>query len=245
MFLVPALVLYFGVGITEAAGAGLLAVIATSCTAASFNLKLGTANIRLGLVLNTTTVLGAITGGVAAAYVPERTLIGAFGALLIVISWLLWRDKNDGETRRTSAGALGGEYHDPAVGRTISYSPKRLPAGLAAGFASGNLSGLLGVGGGVLNVPVMHLYCELPMKAATATSNFMIGVTAAASAAVYFGRGDIDPRMGGAVVLGAVAGSRLGAHLGARFKDQSLRRAFTLLTLFLSVQMLWRAFHGG
>lgn len=235
---------------TQAAGAGLVAVTATSCAAASVNVLKGTVNVRYGLVLETATVAGAASGGLAAAHIPDRALIGGFGALLAAITLLLWRNGREEEDAPGGEGGggrgeLGGEYFDAAAGRFVAYAPTRLPAGLFASFLAGNLSGLLGVGGGVLKVPVMHLYCGMPMKAAAATSNFMIGVTAATSALVYFARGDIDPVLSGTVAFGVLAGSRLGAHAGSRFKDANLRRLFALLTLFLSVQMLRRSFGGG
>lgn len=245
VFLVPALILYFGVDITSAAGAGLIAVIATSTAAASVNVPKGTVNIRLGLVLETATVVGALAGGFAAAAIPPKILIGVFGLLLLFISLLLWRDKvTDESPNSRKAQSLEGEYYDEAAKKTVVYGPQRLPIGMAAGFAAGNLSGLLGVGGGVLKVPILHLYCGIPMKAATATSNYMIGITASASAIIYFVRGDIDPALSGGVALGALAGSRLGAQLGGKIDDRNLRRAFAVVTVLLSFQMIRRALGG-
>jgi len=220
-------------------------VIATSTAAASVNVVKGTANIRLGLVLETATVVGALTGGFAAAYILPQILIGVFGLLLLIISVLLWRDKlKDKSKSAARAGSLGGEYYDEAAKKTVVYTPQRLPAGLAAGFTAGNLSGLLGVGGGVLKVPILHLYCGIPMKAAAATSNFMIGITAATSAIIYFNRGDIDPFLSSVVALGVLSGSLLGAKFGGKIKDRNLRKAFALLTLFLGAQMLRRSLGG-
>ncbi len=242
IFLVPALVLWFDVPIAHAAGAGLVAVIATSTAASASNVKKGTANMPLGLVLETTTVLGAITGGLLAAHSPERAVIFVFGILLAVISLLLWRDPaKDSAKTAPARGVLGGEYYDPAERRTVRYGVRRMPTALSAGFFAGNLSGLLGVGGGVLKVPVLHLWCGVPMKAAAATSNFMIGVTAAAGAIVYFGHGRLDAPLSATVALGVLAGSTIGARTAGRLRDQWLRRGFSALTLFLALQMLRRA----
>lgn len=248
VFLVPALVLWFGADISHAAGAGLVAVIATSCAGAAVNVDKGIANMRLGLVLELSTVLGALCGGVLAAYLPARTLIALFGALLAGIGILLWRDGQDeaenGGDAAAEPGPLGGSYYDPAAGRVVSYAFRRLSAALGAGFAAGNLSGLLGVGGGVLKVPVMHLYCGMPMKAAAATSNFTIGVTAAAGAIVYFARGALDPLLSAVVALGVLLGSQGGLHLSARLRDRSVRRAFALVAALLAFGMLRRALGG-
>jgi uncharacterized membrane protein YfcA len=168
--------------------------------------------------------------------------------LLAVVSILLWRDKakgNESAIAKDNDSDLSGEYEDPSQGKTIRYEPKSIPMGLAAGFAAGNLSGLLGVGGGILKVPILHLYCGMPMKAAAATSNFMIGITAATSAVVYFGRGDIDPSLSGSVAFGVLIGSRFGATISGKFKDSNLRKAFALLTVFLSIQMIRKALYGG
>ncbi len=242
IFLVPALVLWFDVPIAHAAGAGLVAVIATSSAASASNIKKGTANMPLGLVLETSTVLGAITGGLLAAHSPDRAVIGVFGALLAAITVLLWRDPVEDCAKAAPArGALGGEYYDASERRTVRYGVRRMPAALSAGFLAGNLSGLLGVGGGVLKVPVLHLWCGVPMKAAAATSNFMIGVTAAAGAIVYFGHGRLDATLSATVALGVLAGSTLGAKTAGRLRDPWVRRAFAVLTLFLGLQMLRRA----
>ena len=246
VFLVPALVLWFQVDMTQAVAAGLVAVIATSSAAASVNVERGTANMPLGLVLENATVLGALCGSFLAAFLAPELLIGLFGALLAVVTALLWRGPAGGPALPGGKdGVLGGSYYDPAAGRTVSYSVRRLGAGLGVSFVAGNLSGLLGVGGGVLKVPVLHLYCGMPMKAAAATSNFMIGVTAAAGALVYFGRGEVDPVLSGTVALGVLGGSLFGTALSGRLRDRSVRRAFALLTFTLSVQMLRRAFGGG
>lgn len=247
VFLVPALVLWCGVDLPHAVSAGLVAVIASSSAAGTVNVGRGTANMRLGMVLEPATVLGALTGGFSAALIPARGLIALFSALLAAITVLLWRRREEADDESGSnaaAGVLAASYHDSASGRDVSYSIVRLPTALATSFVAGNLSGLLGIGGGVLKVPVLHLYCGMPMKASAATSNLMVGVTAAAGAAVYLSRGAFEPAVTAAVTLGVLGGSEFGSRINRRVKDASVRRVFALLTAFLTTQMAWRAWHG-
>lgn len=246
VFLIPALVLWGGVDLAHAASAGLVAVIATSSSAGSVNVGRGTANMRLGMVLEPATVLGALTGGFSAALIPARGLIALFAALLAAVTVLLWRGRAEQEAGAAlpAAGVLGATYHDDAAGHDVTYAVVRLPTALAASFVAGNLSGLLGIGGGVVKVPVLHLFCGLPMKAAAATSNLMIGVTAAAGAVVYLARGAFDPAVTAAVTLGVLAGSDVGSRINRSVRDANVRRVFAVLTAFLTFQMAWKAWHG-
>lgn len=246
VFLVPVLVLWLGSDMSHAAATGLIAVIATSNAAAAANVERGTANIRLGMVMETATVAGALAGGWLAAILPARAVVGLFGVLLLAVSALLWRrpDSDDATAAADAAGPLDGAYLDAAEGREVRYAVKNLPAGLGASLAAGSLSGLLGVGGGVLKVPALHLFCGVPMKAAAATSNYTIGVTAAAGAAVYLARGAVDAPTAAAVALGVLAGSRGGAFVNSRVSGAALRRLFSALTLVLAASMLRRALGG-
>lgn len=246
VFLVPVLVLYFGVDMAHAAAAGLIAVIATSNAAAAANVERGIANVRLGMVMETATVSGALAGSVLAVLLPAKAVVGLFGTVLLGVSLLLWRPENSSDDAAAAgpAGPFDGAYHDAAEGRDVRYSVRNIPAGLGASLAAGSLSGLLGVGGGILKVPALHLFCGLPMKAAAATSNYTIGVTAAAGAAVYLARGSVNAPMAAAVALGVLAGSFAGAYANKRLKSGAVRRMFSMLTLILAVQMLRRALHG-
>jgi uncharacterized membrane protein YfcA len=246
VFLIPTLVLFFHLPMINAVAAGLAAIIATSSAVASVNVERGTANMRLGMVLELATVAGALLGSLYAALIAARVLIGLFGALLALVSVLLWRRSAPvhDETAASAAGPLDGEYDDPASGRRVAYRVKRLPVGLGVSFGAGALSGMLGIGGGVFKVPALHLFCGVPMKASAATSNFMIGVTGAASAFLYFSRGDMLPRPTACIVLGVLAGSLAGTRLNKSLKDSAVRRAFAALTVILSIQMLRKAFHG-
>ena len=247
VFLVPVLVLWIGVDMTHAVAASLTAVIATSSAAASVYVEKGLVNLKLGVILETVTVLGALGGGVSAAYLPSRALIALFGVVLLGIAALLVSagPEADGSAPEAADGALMGEYLDPAAGRIVRYRVRRLRAALSASFVAGILSSLLGIGGGILKVPILHLFCGVPMKAAAATSTYMIGVTAAAGAIVYFVRGAVDPVLSGITVLGVFAGSRLGTAVSPRVKGRLLRRMFALVAAALAVQMLGRALRGG
>ncbi|HEY2882665.1 MAG TPA: sulfite exporter TauE/SafE family protein [Pirellulales bacterium] len=141
-------------------------------------------------------------------------------------------------------GWLGGRYFDPQQGAVVAYRIRRLPGGLAISLAAGLLSGLLGIGGGVFKVPALHLMCGMPIKAAAATSNFMIGVTATASAFLYFGRGEVRPALTATVVLGVFLGSVIGTYLNRYVRSRSLNRWFAVLLLAVAVQMFIRVLNG-
>jgi len=265
IFLIPALVLAFGVPMHSAVACGLVAVIATSSAGGSRNARFGFANVRLGMTLETTTVLGALAGALLAHRLPERALIGLFTLLQFAVSVVLWRRRYpdavpfppaDGgahgrAARQGSAlaspeerGLLDGEYYDPAARQTVRYSVRNLPAALAASLGAGLMSALLGVGGGIVKVPALHLFCAVPMKAAAATSNLMIGVTAAASAAVYLGAGRVPALISATVALGVLAGSQGGLWLSRRMSDAGVRRVFATVTLIIALLMLRRFLAG-
>lgn len=250
ILMVPVLSLVFKVPMHHAIATSLLCVIATSSAAASRNIRTGVANIRLGASLEIWTVLGAILGSSLAGMLPGRTLMIIFGATIGLMSLPMMRgvpdDVRESDLAQTDAAAdtftarLDGRYFDHATETEVSYRVRRLPMAMGVASVAGVLSGLLGVGGGMLKVPVMSLWCDVPMKAAAATSNFMIGVTAAASAIIYYGRGDIEPLIGAASVIGVFAGSRTGAHVASHIHGHHLRKAFALYLLLVSIQMLWK-----
>ncbi len=259
VFLIPLLVLGFGVPMHYAVATSIISVIATSSAVASTNIERGMANMRLGMALEVATSLGAVAGGVSAGWLAASVLEGFFGLVLLPTAWVMWHGKQaepgaTGEVKRAHAvdspsardireagGKLGGSYLDESDGRVVCYGVRRLPAGLAISFVAGSVSGLLGIGGGVFKVPALHLLCGIPIKASAATSNFMIGVTAAASAFLYYGRGEVRPVLTAATVVGVVAGSAIGAAANRRIHGRRVRRVFALLLLAVAVQMLYRA----
>jgi hypothetical protein len=247
IFLIPALVLGFGVPMHSAVAAGLVAVIATSSAAGARNAEQGFANVRLGMVLEITTVLGALAGGLLAQRLAARWLGLLFAALLLAVSVTLWfrRRVREAYEYHASGRLLDGAYHDPAACREVRYSVRRLPAALASSLGAGFMSALLGVGGGIVKVPALHLFCGVPMKAATATSNFMVGVTAAASAVIYLAAGAVPGVLTATVCLGVIAGSQAGVRLSRRLSERVVAEIFAVVTFAVSLLMYRRFLHGA
>lgn len=239
ILIVPLLSIGFGLPIATAVGTSLVCVIATSTGGAAVNVSAGRADVRLGISLGAGTVVGALTGGIIAGFLPERLLAGLFALLLAYTTYAMLR----GLRRRP-----GTENGDPQVDPSApdgpdapEYRSTRVPAALGGSFAAGNVSGLLGIGGGAVMVPLMHLVMRTPMRVAVATSNFMIGITAAAGAYTYLFRGDVDPRVAGPVVLGVVAGAALGARAAARIQIGWLVILFAAVMVFVTFEMARRA----
>lgn len=244
---VPALTLLMGVDIRSAIAASIVAVIATSSGAASGYVRQRLTNLRLAMLLETATAAGALCGAFLAAAVSGRWLYLLFGLVLVYTAWSMSR-KPPHASRALPADPwadrlkLHTSYFDKALNREIAYRVSRTKWGLAVSYAAGVLSGLLGIGGGVLKVPVMNLAMGIPLKVCTATSNFMIGVTAATGAAVYFTRGDVQPFIAAPVAVGVLLGAKLGSRLLGRLHSRWIRLAFVVVLLVSSVQMLSKAF---
>ena len=252
VFLVPVLVIGLGLPVHHAVATSIMTVIATSSAAASANVERGTANMRLGMTLEVATALGGIAGGLTAAVVAPRSLETLFALVLLPTAALMWRrtgpkaePNESGGPVPADPGDLGSSYFDVATGRRVVYQVRRLWAGLGVSFVAGNLSGLLGIGGGVFKVPALHLLCGVPIKAAAATSNFMIGVTAAASAFLYYGRGEVRPGATAAAVLGVLAGSAAGLALSPRLGGGMIRKLFAGMLGAVAIRMLYRVAAGG
>lgn len=241
IFLIPVLVMGFGLPMHQAVAASVVTIIATSSATASVYVDKGISNIRLGMSLEVMTTIGAVLGGVTANYLPGDVLQKIFGVFLLFMAALMW-NKTRGQAAAMVAfnpeAAITGEYYDEAERQTVRYSVRRLRASMLASIVAGNLSGLLGIGGGLIKVPVMTMVSGVPMKAATATSNFMIGVTAVASAFIYVSYGHLDPLYTAAAVLGVLGGSQLGARLGARLRSRTIVAVFIALILIVAVRML-------
>jgi len=243
IFVVPVLVLYAHVPIHNAIAASLLTIIATSSAVASVNVERGLANVRLGLSLEVSTAVGAVCGAFAAGYLPQNILKLLFAFLLAFAGLTMLRKSFVKKPAQSDADAvpahpLGSEFTDPATGKVHRYGVKHMPAASGISVFAGALSGLLGVGGGIVQVPLMNLICGVPMKAAAATSNFMLGVTAAASAAIYFRQGYVLPEMTLLLVLGVLAGSVLGMKLLAGVRSKYLEAVFGVIALLMAVQIL-------
>ena len=254
VLLIPILVIGLDMPMHQAIATSIVSVIATSSAVASVNVKRGSANMRLGMTLEVATVLGAVTGGLTAGRIAAENLGDALRARIapggradVARAGAMRKDGSAEETapRSESIGRLGARYHDPSEDGVVAYRVRRLWAGLLISFVAGNLSGLLGVGGGVFKVPALHLACAVPIKAAAATSNFMIGVTAAASATLYYGRGEVRAALTAATILGVLVGSILGMALNRRLRSGMVRKVFAVLLLAAAGEMLYRTFVEG
>jgi uncharacterized protein len=219
IFVVPILTMFGHIDIRTAIGASIVSVIACSCGSASPFLKGGLVNIRLAVVLETTTTLGALTGVLLVGIIPTAYLFILFALILALSARQMLARRRETVAAATTAdtwgwaGALRLDASYPDRGQRVAYRVQRLPLGMLLMYGAGLISALLGIGSGVLKIPAMDSALRLPIKVSSATSNFMIGVTAAASAGAYFMRGDIVPAVAGPVALGSVVGSLIGARI--------------------------------
>src|SRR4051812_40306164 len=245
--IVPLLTIVFGVDIRYAIGAALVSVIATSSGAAAAYVKEGYSNIRVGMLLEIATTLGALAGAFAAAAASASAIAVVFGIVLLVSAYLSSRphpeDAGGGKPDPLALRLrLDGSYPTPE-GRQ-HYYVRRVPLGFGLMFVAGVLSGLLGIGSGAFKVLAMDQAMRLPFKVSTTTSNFMIGVTAAASAGLYLQRGYIDPGLSMPVMLGVLAGSWLGTRVLMVAQTRILRWVFVLVILALGVEMIFKGLTG-
>lgn len=244
---IPLLTLVLGVDIRYAAGAALVSVIATSSGAASAYVREGYSNLRVGMLLEMATTVGAVAGATLAAFVAGSSIAVILGVVLIgsaALSLQRLREPVDREPpdRLATRLRLDGEYPTPTGPRR--YHARRVPLGFGLMFVAGVLSGLLGIGSGALKVLALDGAMRLPFKVSTTTSNFMIGVTAAASAGVYLQRGYIDPGLAMPVMLGVLMGSVAGARVLVRIDSRGLRLVFAGLIVALGLQMIWSGLGG-
>jgi uncharacterized protein len=247
IIIVPFLTLVMGIDIRYAIGASIVSVIATSSGAAAAYLRDHITNIRIGMFLEIATTTGAMTGALLAGILGGPWLFLLFAVLLCfsAVSMLRRPTRTLGNVvvpydRIADSLGLSGSYYDVALGRTIEYKASGGVVGLILMYIAGAASGLLGIGSGVLKVPAMDIAMYLPMKVSTATSNFMIGVTAAASAGVYFARGQMNPFIVAPVALGVLIGATLGTRVMTRTRSTVLRRVFVVVMLAVAAQMLLR-----
>lgn len=240
--IIPVLTIAFGLDIKEAIGASLIGVIASSTGAASRYLSSGLVNIRLGMVMEPFTAAGSIVGAIIAVYLDQAALAAAFGAILVYSAYPMLRKTEAAIPAQDCCySGLSGRYVDQRTGEEVCYEVRHLRRGLGASFLAGNMAGLLGLGGGLVKVPAMNLWMGVPLRAATATSNFMIGVTALAGAAVFYANGLISPVLAATVAVGVFAGATLGTRVSGRIAVASLRKYFAALLLIVSLLMFLRA----
>jgi uncharacterized membrane protein YfcA len=249
IFIVPILTIFGHLDIHTAIGASIVSVIACSCGGAAQFLKSQLTNIRLAIVLEVATTLGALTGVFLSGIVPVTYLFFLFAAILLLSAQQMFAKRGDPAPATGvappgwgTALRLHSSYPDKSMGTQVPYHVQRVPLGLLLMYGAGLISALLGIGSGVLKIPAMDTALRLPIKVSSATSNFMIGVTAAASAGAYFMRGTIVPAVAGPVALGSVAGAVIGAHILMRTSNTKLRLFFVLVLVLLGIQMLLQAF---
>jgi uncharacterized membrane protein YfcA len=248
ILLVPILTLFYGVSLHDAMGASIVSVVATSSGAAAAYLRSGLSNIRVGLFLAMATVSGAIVGASLVGIVPEHVLELILGAALTYSAVVTLKQLNLElaeelpQDRLAERFELGGAYYDQVLDREVKYRAAHVGRGVTAMFGAGMLSGLLGIGSGAFKVLAMDYFMRLPMKVSTATSNFMIGITAAASASIYFGRGDIRPIIVSPVAVGVLVGAYVGTHLLARLRNATVRKIFLPVIFYLAIAMVLRGF---
>jgi uncharacterized protein len=246
ILLIPILTLFYGVDLHYAMGASIVSVIATSSGAAAAYLRTRLSNVRVGLFLALATVSGALVGAGLAGVVPVRALQLLLGLALGYSAFATMRQlrvelpEAPEPDRLALRFGLEGTYYDAPLDREVKYRATRVRRGFLAMFGAGLLSGLLGIGSGAFKVLAMDYFMRLPMKVSTATSNFMIGVTSAATAGVYFARGDIHPLLATPVAVGVLAGAVLGTRLMARMRNTTVRKAFLPVLAYLAASMILR-----
>jgi uncharacterized protein len=247
---VPVLTLLYHIDIRLAIGASIVSVIATSSGAGAAYVRDRMTNLRTGMFLEIGTTVGAISGAFVTTVLPVRVLFIVFAAVLGYSALATFRKRRAAEPltssddRIANALRLHGSYYDQVEGREISYKVVATLPGLAVMYVAGLVSALLGIGSGALKVPAMDLAMHLPMKVSSATSNFMIGVTAAASAGVYFARGQIDPIIAAPVAVGVLAGSLAGSRVLGRMENATVRWLFVAVLAVICVEMIQRGVTG-
>lgn len=244
IIITPALTLLFGIDIRYAIGASIISVIATSSGAAVAYVRDKITNMRIGMFLEIATTIGAITGAFVSGLIDTKYLYVIFGILLLysALAMLKKRSKElpEGVVAHPIANKLklNGEYHDKVLNKDIIYNVTGVYGGFGMMYVAGVISGLLGIGSGMFKVMAMDLFMKLPLKVSSATSNFMIGVTAAASAGVYLLRGDIDPKISAPVALGVLIGATIGAKIMENLRSKTIRMIFIPVLAFVSIQMI-------
>jgi uncharacterized membrane protein YfcA len=253
ILIVPLLTLGFGLPLREAVGVSLVCVIMTSSAAAGVYLERHVANLRLGMTLELFTAIGALVGGSIAFLLDERFLSFLFAVLLFYVAFTMARAR----TSATAAAPLEADLDvdpapdlDPAPPTVLDqlsgegYKVRNLGRGVVGATGAGVASALLGIGGGIIKVPLMNLSMGVPLRVATATSNMMIGITAAASAVIYLLRGGIDPYVAGPTAIGVFIGATVGSRLAHRVDVRYLRFLFVIVLAYTAFQMLLRAIQG-
>lgn len=255
ILIVPMLTLALHLPIHIAIGSSLVAIVATSCTAASIYTKNRLTNVKLGLLLETATAPGAIVGGLVVALLASSLLSALFGVILIYVAYTMLvrqspiaegnpvegNSAKSNDAPANSSQWLSNSYYDRSLSKLVTYKVSHIPQGLGAGFFSGALSSLLGIGGGVVQVPILNMVMGLPMKPTIATSTFMIAITATVGALIHYYHGHVYPIIVAPLIVGVFLGARLGAELAQRVRGTLLRRIFGVFLFVTALLMFLRA----
>ncbi len=237
MIIVPILTVGCGLNAVEAAAASLVGIIATSVGGTVFYLDKGLTNIRIGLFLEISTVIGAIIGAFISTIMEEWAILAVFTAVIVFSAIRMILNRNS-ETEMSEEGEF--EYTDPKTGKVSRYDVKHRPLGFCLCSIAGIISSLTGVGGGLVKVPIMNMLMNVPMKAATATSSYMIGITAFSGAVIYFINGHVDLEVAAMVAVGCFIGAVVGSRVSKYIDGASLKRYFSILLLIIAIVMIIR-----
>ena len=238
VFLIPFLQFIVGVPLNVASGVGLMTVIATSSVVSAGSAGKNVVNLKLGMLMQVAASAGGLLGGLWVVAIPERTLYIMFAAVTATIAMLMLlrlERRNVILDTAVDPGPFGGRIYDEETRGDVVYRTRRLPAGLAVSLTAGFVSGSLGIGGGILQVPALNMWCGVPLRAAAATSAVMIGVTAVSSAPLYYSRGNISALLAAAAVIGVLIGSRAGFWFGGRARAKGLKLLMAGVLGFVSI----------
>jgi uncharacterized membrane protein YfcA len=244
VFLVPFLNIGLGFPLDLASGISLMTVITTSSVVSTNTAGRLLMNLRLGMLLQVPATAGALIASIAVSRMPRETLYIIFAvvtAAIALITLSRLERRNVILDSSVDPGRFGGRFHEDESGGEVLYRTRRVPLAMAVSLTAGTVSGLLGLGGGILQVPALNAWCGVPMRAAAATSSVMIGVTAAASAPIYYARGDISPPLAAAAVLGVLVGSRAGLRFSGRTKAKWLKLLMVVLLVGVSAFYVFKA----
>ena len=243
VFLVPFLNLVLGFPFGAAAAISLTTVIATSSTVSAHRAGKQLINMRFGMLLEVATAAGSFLGGVTAQFVSQSVLQKLFGVVASIVGVIMLtrlKRRNVILDPSVDPGTLGGRYYEQESGGEVTYRVKRLPVAVGASFIAGNISSLLGIGGGIIKVPVLNEWCGMPLRAAAATSAFRIGVTATAGAIIYYGHGQLQPALAAAAVLGVQLGSWIALRVGGAASAKWLKVMMAVVLFILAATMFAR-----
>lgn len=246
----PALTLLFGIDIKYAIGASLISVIATSSGSAVAYIRDKITNIRVGMFLEIATTTGAITGAFLGSLITANYLYVIFGIFLLYSAIVMLKKRHDELPQNVQLHPiakklrLNGAYYDKVLDKKVNYNVDNVYGGFGVMYGAGVMSGLLGIGSGSFKVMAMDVFMKLPLKVSSATSNFMMGVTAAASAGVYLLRGNIDPKIAAPVALGVLTGATIGTRIMQNLKSKTIRKIFIPILVYVSLQMIFKGLVG-